>query len=52
MLPAEADSVISAGFFTVEARRPGGGLSTLETVAYNAVAIAENGRMAAIRYVS
>lgn len=52
ILPTEADAVINAGFFTVEARRPGGGLSTLETVAYNAVAIAENGRMAAIRYVS
>jgi hypothetical protein len=52
ILPNEADAIINAGFFTVEARRPGGGLSTLETVAYNAVAIAENGRMAAIRYVS
>ena len=52
ILPSEADAIINAGFFTVEARRPGGGLSTLETVAYNAVAIAENGRMAAIRYVS
>jgi hypothetical protein len=33
-------------------RRPGGGVSIIETVAYNGVAIAENGRMSAIRYVS
>ena len=52
VLPREADALVNAGFYSMEMRRPGGGVSIIETVAYNGVAIAENGRMAAIRYVS
>lgn len=51
-LPREADALVQAGFYSMEMRRPGGSVSYIETVAYNGVAIAENGRMAAIRYVS
>jgi hypothetical protein len=51
-LPREADALVNAGFYSMEMRRPGGSVSYIETVAYNGVAIAENGRMAAIRYVS
>jgi hypothetical protein len=51
-LPREADALINAGFYTMEMRRADGGVTNIETVAYNGVAIAENGRMAAIRYVS
>lgn len=51
-LPREADVLVNAGFYSMELRRPGGSVSTIETVAYNGVSIAENGRMAAIRYVS
>ena len=52
VLPREADALVNAGFYSMELRRPGGSVSRIETVAYNGVAIAENGRMAAIRYVS
>jgi len=52
VLPREADALINAGFYTMEMRRPGGSVSIIETVAYNGVSIAENGRMAAVRYVS
>lgn len=52
VLPREADTLVNAGFYSMEMRRPGGGVSIIETVAYNGVAIAENGRMSAIRYVS
>jgi len=52
VLPREADALVQAGFYSMELRRPGGSVSRIETVAYNGVAIAENGRMAAIRYVS
>lgn len=51
-LPREADALINAGFYTMEMRRADGGVTNIETVAYNGVAIAENGRMAAIRYIS
>ena len=51
-LPREANTLINAGFYSMEMRRPGGSRTFIETVAYNGVAIAENGRMAAIRYGS
>lgn len=50
VLPVEAQALINAGFFTMEARRPGGGVSLVETVSYNGFAISEAGRFAAIRY--
>jgi len=51
-LPRESMALINAGFFTMEARRPGGGVSIVETVSYNGFAIAEAGRFAAIRYAT
>lgn len=51
-LPREADALVNAGFFTQELRRPGGGISTVETVAYFGAAVAEQGRYAAIRYAT
>ena len=51
-LPAEADQVLDLGMFTVEARRPGGGLSRLETVSHNAVGILDAEAFAAVRYLT
>lgn len=51
-LPMEAETLVDAGWYTMEARRPGGGVTRVETVSYNAVGILEAGRFAAIRHVS
>ena len=51
-LPREADVLVDAGWYTMEMRRPGGGISRVETVSHNAIGIREQGRFAAIRYVS
>lgn len=51
-LPRESFALVNAGFFTVEMRRPGGGLTTFETVSHFGAAEAEDGRGAAIRYVT
>ena len=51
-LPNNADRIVDGGFFTVEARRPGGGINTYETVSHNGSAIAEQGRFAALQHVS
>jgi len=51
-LPREAEQLVDAGFYTIEARRPGGGVTRAETVFHNAVGILEASRFAAVRYVS
>ncbi|MEY2669051.1 MAG: hypothetical protein RJA59_1689 [Pseudomonadota bacterium] len=51
-LPSNADAIFQTPAFTIEARRPGGGINTLECASYNGVAVLEEGRMAALRYVS
>lgn len=51
-LPPNADAIFQSPAFTIEVRRPGGGLNTYESVSYNGVGALEQGRMAAIRYVS
>lgn len=51
-LPPEADTVVDAGWYTVEARRPGGGISRYETVSHNAVGILEQARFAKIVYAT
>ena len=51
-LPVEATSLLDAGFYTMEASRPGGGVTRIETVSHNAVGILEASRFAAIRYVT
>lgn len=51
-LPREAEQLVDGGWFTVEARRPGGGVTRAETVFHNAVGIQEQGRWAAVRYAS
>lgn len=51
-LPVEADTVADAGFYTIEARRPGGGLSTFETVSHFGASVAEQGRYAKIVYAT
>jgi len=47
-----AVSVLDAGFYTTEARRPGGGVDRFETVSHNAIGILEQSRFAAVRYVT
>lgn len=51
-LPSTAEAVINAGWYTVETRRIGGGISRYETVSHNAVGILEQARFAAVRYVT
>jgi len=48
--PREAIVLADLGFLTIEARRPGGGVTRAETVSYNAIGIREAARFSAIRY--
>jgi hypothetical protein len=49
-LPAEADEVANAGFYTIEALRAAGGVTTFSTVMHLAAQIKENGRGSMLRY--
>ena len=51
-LPGEADVLVNSPMFSVEMRRPGGGITTFETVSHNAVAALEQGRMACLQYLT
>lgn len=51
-LPAEAVRLIDAGVFTIEARRPGGGLSTFSVVSHNAAGVYQQGGLAKIVYAT
>jgi hypothetical protein len=51
-LPANADRLVDAGFFTQELRRPGGGVNRVSTACYNALGILEQGRLASVTYVT
>ncbi len=51
-LPAEADLLADAGWYTMEMRRPGGGRTRTETVSHFGSAILEAQRFAAVRYVA
>lgn len=51
-LSQAAIGIVDTGFFTVEMRRPGGGIDILETASYNSAAILEQARFAAIRHVT
>ena len=51
-LPEESFSLVNAGLFTTEMRRPGGGITTFETVSHFGASIREQGRLAQILYVT
>ena len=51
-LPTEATALVNTGLVTVEMRRPGGGITTFESVAHMAVGSREATRWAAIQYVT
>lgn len=51
-LPQEATAMLDLGFLTCEMRRPGGGITNVETVSYNAVGILEAARFADIIFVT
>lgn len=51
-LPAEADAVFQSPMYSIEARRPGGSVSTMSTVMYNAAGIADQKAFSKILYVT
>lgn len=51
-LPPNADELTDTGLYTIELLRQSGGYNRVQMVSHNAVGIREQGRMAAIRYVS
>jgi hypothetical protein len=50
--PSEADAILNAGMFRMEARRPGGAVSYISTDMYNAAGILDAKGMFAIRYAT
>lgn len=51
-LQSPAEVLLDMGWYTVERRRPGGGVTRFEYVSHNAVAILEQGRFTNVRYVT